>query len=195
MSLKHAILGFLSIGPLSGYELKKAFDNSVRHFWPAHQSQIYRTLSQLTDEGLVDKEVIERENRLDVKVYHITEPGQAELREWLQTPLPVQDSHEPYLIQLFFGSILNDTEMLENMRHQREFVQARLAAYGEMYTDWLGLYQKRDDKQAVFYALLTLEYGIAANADFLRWLDTAIKRIEAGDYSPADLSNLLSTEE
>ena len=55
MSLKHAILGFLSFKPLSGYDLKKAFDNSVRHFWPANQSQIYRTLSQMTDEGLVEK--------------------------------------------------------------------------------------------------------------------------------------------
>ncbi len=64
MSLKHAILGFLSFKPLSGYDLKKAFDKSVHHFWPANQSQIYRTLSQMTDEGLIEKEVIERESGL-----------------------------------------------------------------------------------------------------------------------------------
>ena len=38
MSLKHAILGFLSFAPLTGYDLKKAFDRSVQHFWPANQS-------------------------------------------------------------------------------------------------------------------------------------------------------------
>ena len=58
MSLKHAILGFLSFKPLSGYDLKKAFDNAVRHGGPANQSQIYRTLTQMTKEGLLEKEVI-----------------------------------------------------------------------------------------------------------------------------------------
>ena len=48
MSLKHAILGFLGYTSLSGYDLKKAFDGSVQHFWPADQSQIYRPLAQLT---------------------------------------------------------------------------------------------------------------------------------------------------
>ena len=46
MSLEYAILGFLSYKPFSGYEMKKAFDNSVRHFWYADQSQIYRTLAR-----------------------------------------------------------------------------------------------------------------------------------------------------
>ena len=34
MSLDHAILGFLSYEPMSGYDLKKLFDQSVAHFWP-----------------------------------------------------------------------------------------------------------------------------------------------------------------
>ena len=42
MSLEYAILGFLCYKPLSGYDLKKIFDNSVQHFWPADQGQIYR---------------------------------------------------------------------------------------------------------------------------------------------------------
>ena len=31
MSLKHAILGFLSFSPFSGYDLKKAFDHVRQH--------------------------------------------------------------------------------------------------------------------------------------------------------------------
>jgi len=40
MSLQHAILGFLNYKSLTGYDLKKIFDTSVRHFWAADQSQI-----------------------------------------------------------------------------------------------------------------------------------------------------------
>jgi PadR family transcriptional regulator AphA len=52
MSLDHAILGFLSYSPFTGYDLKKFFDQSVRHFWLADQSQIYRTLSRLNEESM-----------------------------------------------------------------------------------------------------------------------------------------------
>jgi len=75
MSLEFAILGFLHYHPYSGYDLKKAFDASVRHFWPADQSQIYRTLGRLTEQGLAEMEVIEQTERPDRKVYHITQAG------------------------------------------------------------------------------------------------------------------------
>ncbi|MBK7454005.1 MAG: PadR family transcriptional regulator [Anaerolineales bacterium] len=88
MSLKHAILGFLSVAPFSGYDLKKAFDRSIQHFWPANQSQIYRTLAELDEHGLVQKQVIEREERLDMKIYDITPVGGAELHQWLCAPCP-----------------------------------------------------------------------------------------------------------
>ncbi len=51
MSLEFAILGFLNYHPYTGYDLKKIFDSSIRHFWPADQSQIYRTLTRLTEQG------------------------------------------------------------------------------------------------------------------------------------------------
>ena len=97
---------------MSGYDLKKTFDRSVQHFWPANQSQIYRTLAELDEQGLVSKEVISREERLDMKVYSLTEAGQVELHNWLATPLRPQDTREPFLIQLFFGGQLSEAELL-----------------------------------------------------------------------------------
>ena len=81
MSLEHAILGFLNYRPLTGYSLKKIFDTSVQHFWPADQSQIYRTLSRLEEDGWAKMEVVEQENRPNRKVYHITDSGQEELKQ------------------------------------------------------------------------------------------------------------------
>ena len=72
MSLKHAILGFLQYGPSTGYELKKVFDNSVQHFWPADQSQIYRTLVWLEEQGWVSMELIPQDDHPDRKVYSIS---------------------------------------------------------------------------------------------------------------------------
>ena len=53
MPLSHAILGFLDYQPMSGYDLKKYFDQSVAHFWSATQSHIYKALENLENEGMV----------------------------------------------------------------------------------------------------------------------------------------------
>ena len=63
MKLEHAILGFLSYRPLTGYELKHVFDESIRHFWPADQSQIYKSLARLAELGHAEIEVIHQEDR------------------------------------------------------------------------------------------------------------------------------------
>ncbi len=61
MPLSHAILGFLEYGPMSGYDLKKNFDQSVAHFWSATQSHIYKALEDLESQGLVKSQVIQQE--------------------------------------------------------------------------------------------------------------------------------------
>ena len=183
MSLKHAILGFLSFSSLSGYDLKKAFDRSVRHFWPANQSQIYRTLAQLDEEGLVEKEVIERDERLDMKIYNITEAGRAELHQWLSTPLPEQDAREPFLIQIYFGSNLSADELLALLRRELKVTEERLAVYEAVYQASKNAPSKVNDERAIFLSLLTLEAGYINNQSIAGWLRSAIKRIETKDYS------------
>ena len=183
MSLKHAILGFLSYAPLSGYDLKKAFDRSVQHFWPANQSQIYRTLAQLDEEGLVEKLVVEREERLDMKIYNITETGRVELHKWLSTPLPEHEPREPFLIQVYFGGRLSDVEVLALLRQQLIVIQERLAVYRAVYQANKNLTGKVSDERAVFFSLLTLEAGYIDSQALEQWLESAIERIETKNYS------------
>jgi len=187
MSLKFAILGFLSYTPLSGYDLKKAFDHSVQHFWPADQSQIYRTLSQLEEVNLVSKEVIDREDRLDLKIYHITPAGLQELHDWLSTPLPEKANREPFLIQVFFGGNLTDAEISNVIEEEIRQVKARLAVYESMYRGWLQKFPQQENQREIFYTLLTLEYGLESNKTHLAWLEDALKRIRQEAYRPKEM--------
>ena len=57
MSIRHAILGFLSWQSFSGYDLKKMFSDSTALYWSGNNNQIYTTLVQLREEGLVEQEV------------------------------------------------------------------------------------------------------------------------------------------
>ena len=188
MSLKHAILGFLSFTPLSGYDLKKAFDQSVSHFWPANQSQIYRTLAQLDEQGLVEKEIIPREERLDVKIYSITQPGREELHRWLSSPLPEQEMREPFLIQVYFGGLLSDDEVIDLLQREMRLARERIQAYLEIHRTVYDQPNRTIEPRALYMSMLTLEYGLYANRVFVEWAQNAISRIETGDFSPADLS-------
>ncbi len=183
MSLKHAILGFLSFKSLSGYDLKKVFDQSIQHFWPANQSQIYRTLSKLSEGGLVEQEVIEREERLDMKVYHITAAGREELHRWLSTPLPSQDYREPFLIQIYFAGKLTDKELDNLLQQEIQTIEERLAAYNSVYKMYQESIKTQEDPRAFFLSVLTLEYGILSNTFSLEWLRNVAERVLSGNYT------------
>ena len=102
MSLKHAILGFLSIAPMTGYDLRKHMEESVAHFWPADQAQIYRTLGHLATDALVRVETVPQEGRPDRREHSITDAGLAELEDWLTSPVEHAAYREVFLVRLFF---------------------------------------------------------------------------------------------
>lgn len=183
MSLKHAILGFLSFMPLSGYDLKKAFDNSVQHFWPANQSQIYRTLAQMDEEGFIEKEVIEREERLDMKIYSITEAGRVELHQWLSTALPDPDDREPFLIQVYFGGMLKDAELLALFEKKLQAIEEKLAVYRTVSEMIRTSPKPNFDERTIFLSILTLEAGYKNNQAIAEWLRSAMERIQKKNYS------------
>lgn len=187
MSLKHAILGFLSNNSLTGYDLKKSFDQSVRHFWPANQSQIYRTLAELDNEGFIEKEIISREERLDMKVYSITEAGRRELHRWLSTPLAPQDYREPALIQVYFGGQLSNEELILLLKREISSLEEKLAIYDVIYKKNQEAFHTIKDPRTSFLMISTLEYGILSDRAGLVWLKSVVDRLLSQKY---ELQNL-----
>jgi DNA-binding PadR family transcriptional regulator len=181
MSLEHAILGFLNYRPFSGYDLKKIFDTSVSHFWPADQSQIYRTLNRLAEKGLAEMEVVEQEDRPDRKEYSITEAGQEKLRQWLVTPLPFGDHRNAPLIQVFFAGQLSNEEIVEMYRRVADFMRMGLQQYDRIPQD-MGAYSDYvQSPREFFFWMQTLEIGKMAAQTNLKWIENVIEQIENGE--------------
>jgi PadR family transcriptional regulator, regulatory protein AphA len=111
MSIRSAILGFLSWKPFTGYELKKIFADALSFHWSGNNNQIYGSLVELHKNGAVSIEVKQQEKLPAKKVYTITDAGRAELREWLlsEPGLPVLRS--PAHIQLAWAESLSDEEL------------------------------------------------------------------------------------
>ena len=182
MSLEHAILGFLNYGASSGYDLKKLFDVSVRHFWPADQSQIYRTLSRLAERGWAEAEIVQQEDRPNRKVYHITEAGQEELRRWLTTSFPTKDARHALLIQVFFAGQLSDEEILELFEQEATRLRQALESYSQIPQQSAVYASAIELPREAFFWMLTLEYGIKVNQMRLEWIEDVIQRIKSGQH-------------
>ncbi|GEK21800.1 PadR family transcriptional regulator [Cellulomonas xylanilytica] len=134
MSLKHAVLGFLSIAPMTGYDLRKHMEESVAHFWPADQAQIYRTLGHLAADGLVDVRTIPQQGNPDRREHSITDAGLAELDSWLAAPVEYVPSREVFLVRLFFVGRLG-TDRVRAVLQERAEEARELAAVLEQTRD------------------------------------------------------------
>ena len=111
MSVKYAILGFLSWQPLAGYDLKKIFADSPFIHWSGNNNQIYRTLLDLHQAGHVENEVILPESGPARKVYSITEPGRAALHNWLLSAPEAPQHRNEFLVQLAWADVLSPQEL------------------------------------------------------------------------------------
>jgi DNA-binding PadR family transcriptional regulator len=180
MSLDYALLGFLNYHPYTGYDLKKIFDTSVNHFWPADQSQIYRTLARLTEQGFAEMEKVPQEDRPDRKVYRITDAGRAELLKFLSGPPPMGEPRSAPLIQVFFAGQLSDEEILAKFEGYAAIMRMILSQYDQV-PEKINPFQKEiPSPREHFFWLLTLENGICNMRANLEWAESVIARIKNG---------------
>jgi PadR family transcriptional regulator, regulatory protein AphA len=162
MPLEHAILAFLEFQPMSGYDLKKFFDQSVAHFWTATQSHIYKSLEGSEKKGWVEAKIIPQEGRPNRREYAITEAGRQELQRWLTTPIPLEPVREGWLIQVFFAHFLSNEQIAAIFEQRNREIEERLRAFRGPAQEAIN--QNADilcvDRAKELWQI-TLDYGIA----------------------------------
>lgn len=152
MSLQYAILGLLSYDSMTGYDLKKMFDESINNFWAAGMSQIYRELGALEGKGYLTSVIRQQQDRPDKRIYSITEEGRAAFRKWI-TNFPEKLSKEKrdeFTLRIFFGSSLSNRQLLEQFRRfvqekQRQLDEVKsLYGMSEKYVEQLKLFNREE---------------------------------------------------
>jgi PadR family transcriptional regulator AphA len=170
------VLGMLRIGPMSGYEIKQAVDQSTRFFWAASYGQIYPELRRLEREGLIEGEQAPRGARRRT-VYTLTRQGEDVLKAWLEEPPAPPELRFEGLLKLFF---LRDEEgetarlQLQGMRRQNSAALRRLRQIEPAAR------AMPDGSQ-----LLVLRSGITAFEAIEGWLDEAEQRLSGGSGGKA----------
>jgi len=98
------LLGLLTIGPMSGYDLGQAIRTSVGFFWNESYGQIYPNLKNLAAEGLVTSKTERQKGKPDRHIYSITKKGRERLAAWLAVAPQPEIPRNELLLKLFFGA-------------------------------------------------------------------------------------------
>lgn len=178
MTLKHGLLGFLSYGPRTGYDLGKMFFDPIK----PSLSAIYRKLNEMADEGLVDFERIDQEKLPDKNVFRITPAGRAELERWLRQPLTLVPPRPSILMQLWFSSRVNKEGIIANIRAYAEQINEIL---GYFKTEAKVLIEKGLEESASpldrLYWDLVVDHVIKECEFHLEWANNVVQRISGFD--------------
>ena len=176
--LKHGILGLLNYGSMTGYEINKAFRDSLSYFWNAQTSQIYRELQTLKKNGWATDEVVEQTGKPDKKAFSITESGREELNRWL-----VEDNAEfvtrlPVLMKTFFRGERSVDENIDYFTKLSDTVMAFLSKL-QNEPPKVADYAKnlRDPIDAIYWKM-TVEFGAMYFQMFLDWVNKCKEELE-----------------
>jgi DNA-binding PadR family transcriptional regulator len=165
-STPYAILGLLSLRPMSGYDVRKESAESVGHFWSESYGQIYPALAELTTQGYARRRVERRAGKPDRHVYEITDRGRQALREWMRVPPAPTPVRSELLLKLFFGDATSAELQAEWVERMLAEATTELETYAR-----LGRELKRehgDDPHAAHWRI-TLSYGVHRAEAHQRW--------------------------
>ncbi|HEX5997659.1 MAG TPA: PadR family transcriptional regulator [Jiangellales bacterium] len=180
MTISYALLGLLEGSVRHGYDLKRSYDRRFGGARPIRFGQVYRTLAQLTRDGLVEVAGVEAGAGPDRKRYSITPEGVTDLDTWLGEP----EEPQPQLQSVLFTKVVL---ALMSGRSAQHFLDAQRAKHLDAMKS---LTTARRNATTTQDALLADYQLFHIEAD-LRWIDHTESRLtllaeEVGDAPGSD---------
>jgi len=168
----YSILGILSSGPKSGYGIKKYIEGSISYFWAESFGQIYPTLKLLIEERLISTAEDKNNNKLECKIYTITEMGSQKLQIWLNQPVEdITFDRNELLLKLFFSADTSVQSNINNINLYRNRRVRELDIYNAIEKD---MKRHPEDNDIFFHQMLTLRHGQAICGAIVKWCDESI---------------------
>lgn len=170
MSLKFEILGLLSYHPSTGYELSQLINSDGLFFWQAQQSQVYRELAKLSEDGLI----VANDQSTDVKkVFEVTPRGTDAFKEWLSKSdvKAAVEIRNPLVMQLFFANNADKRETVAKLEEYKLECKRMLEEIALSKDDLSKLAVDKMDN--VFFSLNSY-YGVGFYTFSIEWADKCL---------------------
>jgi DNA-binding PadR family transcriptional regulator len=169
----YAILGLLTWGEMSGYDLGKLIEGTIAHFFfkPA-KSQIYAELRRLVGEGFATERKVAQDSRPDKRLYAVTPEGRLALRRWLDGSVVGPDVfRSPLCLKVFLGAQMDRETLAAQVKEARRQAQESLAAFQDHEDEITG-------RPEFFYPNFVLQRGIAHERATIRWASDVLKALQ-----------------
>lgn len=171
---RHAVLGALTFGPMSGYDIRKNIENTIGNFWVESYGQIYPILKELVAENLATVSTDRMESRPERKVYAITDVGLQEVRQWLAEPVTYDVPRNELMLKLFFGRQVGPEVMIRHLQDYRERLQQALQRYHAIEQE---IRTEEGGEPDTVYGLATVRYGVHSCQAQIRWCDETLQSL------------------
>ncbi len=178
-NLKYAILGLVNREPMTGYDIKKAFeDRALTSFWHAEHSQIYPELKKLVEEGMLDFDTDIRGEKMEKKLYTITPAGRKEFLDWLKDDVAIERTHKDiFRLRTFYSESLTDEEFLKLLKSQCAQHMEKRDFLAEIKTRVFNdTPPKKGTRELGDY--MVLDGAVLREESYVAWLERCIKIFE-----------------
>jgi PadR family transcriptional regulator AphA len=172
---RFAILGVLGFGAMSGYDVKKLIERSVKHFWNESYGQIYPVLNRLAAEGLAGRRREKQRGKPDRYIYSLTDKGRQELARWLGVPARQEPSRNELLLKLFLGAEGPVGDSIAQLEHYASSQRARLEMYVGIERS---LRKELAGHPQLPFSLVTLHCGQHRCRAMLAWCAESIRALK-----------------
>ena len=166
-----AVLGALSVMPMTGYALREAIQEVLGHFWSESFGQIYPALAELERQGQVRRA---DSGRTGASTFAITASGTARLKELLGEPIQQVPPRNALMLRLFFGRQLGPQACRSLVLDARAEAERRLAQFA-------AIRQEPPDEETAAdrpYWLLTISAGEHSARAAIDWADDALAALD-----------------
>jgi PadR family transcriptional regulator, regulatory protein AphA len=172
-----ALLGLLSVRPMTGYDIRRHFDRALAPWWDTPRTQIYPKLRELETRRLIEHEYVVQESKPNKRVYSPTPAGRDRLRAWLEGSIQWPNLRHQMMMRLFLGHLL-----------PADGLHGLLADYRDRTAQWSDMLREIETKfsrslagpyrDTVFFELLALRNLIALADLEVSAADRAVKALE-----------------
>ena len=166
-----AVLGALSVMPMTGYALREAIRDVLGHFWSESFGQIYPALADLEQRGDVRRA---GSGRTGASTFAITPAGEARLKELLGEPVQEVPPRNGLMLRLFFGRQLGPQACRSLVLGARAEAERRLAQFEAIRREP----PEEETAQDRPYWLLTVSAGEHSARAAIDWADEALAALD-----------------